>query len=63
MSTEIEQLNEWFEKARRERGLVDVKFYPGDRRDILLREAAGEALKAVTNRSTANHVITTGDKL
>jgi hypothetical protein len=50
-----EDLRRWFE-AERERGLVDVKFYPGTERDAVVRDAASDAVDVLRADVEANDV-------
>lgn len=49
-------LEEWAKKAQEERGLIDVKFYPGPNREQDLESAAEAALTLLQGTKTEEDV-------
>lgn len=47
MKTAIEKLDQWFQKEKRENGLLDLKIYRGSRADLTIEGVAAEVLKSV----------------
>lgn len=46
-STQLQQLNAWFEQEQRENGLIEMTFCPGSDREVSEEEAAAVALKMI----------------
>ena len=45
--TAIEELEQWFQKEKRDNGLVDFRVYPGMRAGLTVEEVAAEILKSI----------------